>query len=137
MVVMSQTSGSSNGRVDVPSTSVTFNELSLKGVFLSTIITHLRIIGRGVKWVYFFWSQLIKSLGMTWWWAGSLERLKLDLGTHLKGLLMMVMCIMITNPLIFMLFREITMLQTMFWNIKGQQWYSIMLNKIRYDNQPF
>jgi len=54
MVVVSQTSGSSNGRVDVPSTSVTFYELSLKGVFLSTIITHLGLSEGGLSGYTFF-----------------------------------------------------------------------------------
>jgi hypothetical protein len=27
-----------------------FDEPSLRGVFLSTTITHLRIMGRGIKW---------------------------------------------------------------------------------------
>jgi hypothetical protein len=50
MAIISQANGSSNGRVDVPSMNVTFDEPSLRGVFSSTIITHLRIMGRGFKW---------------------------------------------------------------------------------------
>jgi hypothetical protein len=53
MVVTSQERGSNNGGVDVPSISATFYEPSLRGVSSSTTITHLRIMGRGVKWVVF------------------------------------------------------------------------------------
>jgi hypothetical protein len=41
---------SNNGGVDVPSTNVTFYEPCLRGVSSSTTITHLRIMGKGVKW---------------------------------------------------------------------------------------
>ncbi len=50
MVVVFQTNGSNNGGVDAPSMSATFDEPSLRGIFSSTIITHLRIMGRGFKW---------------------------------------------------------------------------------------
>lgn len=49
MAVVSQASGSSNGGVDAPSTSATFDEPSLGGVSSSTAVTHLGIMGRGVK----------------------------------------------------------------------------------------
>jgi hypothetical protein len=50
MAIVFQANGSSNGGVDVPSMSATLYEPSLKGVFSSTTITHLRIMGRGFKW---------------------------------------------------------------------------------------
>ncbi len=53
MVAVPQASGSRNGRVDVPSMSVTFDEPFLKGVCSSTTITRFRIMGTGVKWVVF------------------------------------------------------------------------------------
>jgi hypothetical protein len=53
MFAFSQASGSNNGGVDVPSMNATFDEPSLRGVSSSTIITHFRIMGRGVKWAIF------------------------------------------------------------------------------------
>jgi hypothetical protein len=50
MLIVSQANVSSNGGVDVPSMSATFDEPSLRGVSSSTTITHLRIMGRGFKW---------------------------------------------------------------------------------------
>ncbi|CAM6036677.1 unnamed protein product [Sphagnum compactum] len=49
MAVVSQASGSSNGGVDAPSTSATFDKPSLGRASSSTAVTHLGNMGRGVK----------------------------------------------------------------------------------------